>query len=121
MVTLEGDVMEKTGMMRGGYRREGSTPWSIMGDDKFSGTQEELMREIALLKSKIEEGQRERELLEQEVNALKIEKQVNETKEKGLSNDLLDLQKEKEKIEVEINENKISPDDQDKYLERFRG
>jgi len=117
VVTLDGDVMEKSGMMRGGYRREGSVSWSILGDDKYSGTQEELMREIALLKSKIEESQRERETLEQEINELRVEKQVNETKEKGLSNDLLVLQKEKEKIEVEINENKISPEDQDKYLQ----
>jgi len=116
MVTLGGDVMEKTGMMRGGYRREGSVSWAVLVDDKFSGSQEELMKEIAILKNKIEESVRERETLEIELNESRVEKQINETKFKGLSNDLIDLQKEKEKIEVEINENKISPDDQDKYL-----
>jgi len=116
MVTLDGDVMEKTGMMRGGYRREGSVSWAVLADDKFAGSQEELMKEIAILKNKIEESTRERESLELEVNELRVEKQINETKSKGLENDLIDLQKEKEKIEVEINENKIAPDDQDKYL-----
>ena len=116
MVTLDGDVMEKTGMMRGGFRREGSVQWSILSDDKKFSNQAELMQEIALLKSKIEDYRRQRETLEPELSQLKIDNQVNETKSKGLVYDLEDLKKEIGKIESEIEDNKISPKDQDKFL-----
>lgn len=119
MVTLDGDMMEKTGMMRGGYKREGGINWAVLSDEKKLASQEELVREIALLKNKIDDYRRQKENLEPEINELKVENQVNETKNKGLINDLEDLQREKLKIESEIEENKISPEDQDKYLKEL--
>jgi chromosome segregation protein len=119
MVTLEGDVSEKTGVMKGGFRRPGFVQWFSGSDEQKLATQEEKLKEIALLKSKIETGMRDRNNLLHEVNELKIQIQVNETKNKGLSNDLEGLQKEINQINRDIEENQISPGDQDRYLKNL--
>jgi len=119
MVTLDGDISEKSGVMKGGFRRPGISQWFISGDENRLATQEEKMKEIALLKSKIENGLREKNGLFEEINGLKIDTQVNETKIKGLANDYSGLEKELGQIKRDWEESSIAPEDQDRYLKNL--
>jgi len=116
MVTLEGDVLEKYGTMKGGFRRQSSLSWLVFGNGNVLSTQEEKLKEITLLKSKIETANKNKENLFAEISELKVSLQVNDTKKKGLSNDLESLKKETDQILREIAENQLAPDEQDKYL-----
>lgn len=119
LVTLDGDIFEKTGLIKGGWRKKSLFGWFNRGEDKKIATQEEKMREITVLKSQLETLLRQKDILFNEINTLKVELQVNETKEKGLKNDLESLQKEKNKIVAEINQNQIAPQDQEKFLKEI--
>ncbi len=119
MSTLDGDVFEKSGAMRGGYTRRGSLSWLVDGGEKSLSSQEEKLKEIAILKSKIEDLSRQRQNFTNEINDLRVEIQVSETKQKALSNDLETLGKEKNKIVAEIEENQVAPADQDRYLKNL--
>lgn len=119
MVTLDGDILEKTGVMRGGFRFKGSQIWQVMSSDQGLATQEEKMKQIALLRAKVDDFSKQKETLLPEINELKVELQVSQTKLKGLNYDLEDLNKEKSKIESDIDDNKISPKDQDRYLKNL--
>ncbi|HCC22667.1 TPA: hypothetical protein DF272_00605 [Candidatus Falkowbacteria bacterium] len=116
MVTLEGDIFEKSGMMRGGYRRRGGDRWKIIDQDNRLVSQEEKMKEIAVLKSKLEEKNKQKDRINEEISDLRVETQVAETKFKALTNDLEDLQKEERKISDELSENKLTPKDQSEFI-----
>ncbi|NQT49864.1 AAA family ATPase [Candidatus Kuenenbacteria bacterium] len=119
MVTLDGDLLEKNGAMRGGYRRQGSLNWQIVNQQKSFATQEEKLKEIAILKSKIEDLDRQKQSLAEEMNTMRVEVQVGETKVKALGNDVSALQKEKQKIADEISDDQIAPQDQDLYFKNL--
>jgi len=114
MVTLDGDLLEKSGAMRGGFQKK-SNLWSVI-DDKAGGTYEEKIREITILKSRLENLAENREKVLAEVNNLRVEIQIQETKKKALQNDREVLQKESEKMTLEIKENQVEPKDFDQYL-----
>ncbi|PIR93719.1 hypothetical protein COT97_05125 [Candidatus Falkowbacteria bacterium CG10_big_fil_rev_8_21_14_0_10_39_11] len=116
MVTLDGDIFEKTGVMRGGYQRRGVSRWKLVNQDNRLVSQEEKMREVAVLKAKLEEKNRQKEKISEEISDLRVDSQVTETKLKALSNDLDDLQKEEKKIQDELTENKLSPKDQGEFM-----
>lgn len=119
-VTLDGDVFEKTGVMRGGFRKKGILSWLAFGQVKKNSSQEEKLKEIELNKINIENLSQQKEKLNQDINELKVELQVNETKQKGLENDLAGLQKEKEKIIAEIADNQISPKNEKQHLKQLQ-
>lgn len=119
MVTLDGDLLERTGAMRGGWRGPGTLKWQIFDMEQKLASQEDKMREIALLKAKIEDMVKRKEILTQEINEIRVESQFNNTKNKALTNDFDDLGREKRKIEAEIDENKINPADEDRYLKNL--
>ncbi len=118
MVTLEGDLFDKSGIIRGGFRRAGSVSWTTVGDNGQASSAEK-MGQITILKTKIDDLNHRREVLSHEINDWRVEVQVAETKLKGLINDFDTLAHEKEKIETEIKENEIDPADQDKFLKEL--
>ncbi|MEK7512525.1 MAG: chromosome segregation SMC family protein, partial [Patescibacteria group bacterium] len=119
LVTSEGDLIEKNGSMRGGYLRKGSLTWQGLNQDKQLATQEEKLKEIAVLKSRLENLTRQKEQLNRTIADLSIEIQVAETKQKGLTSDARDLTKEKTNIESEISDNAVDPADQDRFLKNL--
>lgn len=120
LVTLDGDVFEKTGVMRGGFHKKIFLSWFALGKSADSSGYEEKVKEIELNKVKLENLHQQKEKLTMQVNELKVELQVNETKQKGLENDLESLKKEREKISSEILENQISPKDEKNYLKQLQ-
>ena len=118
LVTLDGDVFETTGVMKGGYRRRESLRW-YTGDDKVLATQEEKAREIAVLRSQIDDLIKNRDFYSGDINDLRVDIQVDETKSKGLGADYDDLSAEKNKILNEISDGSIDPDKQDEFLARL--
>jgi chromosome segregation protein len=116
MVTLDGDLLEKSGAMRGGYQKGFGLTWFIGSREKKLASQEEKLKEIAVLKAQIEDYTKQRQILFDETNTLKVEVQVADTKHKGLKNDYDSIVKEKEKIEQEIKDNQVDPKDQDKFF-----
>lgn len=119
MVTLEGDIFEKTGVMKGGFRRTEEVRWIGVGNDSSNITQEEKLREIAILKSKISDLLKQKDLIAEELNNLKVDIQFSQTKQKALQNDLDDLLREKNKVEQEIADSSILPQDQDAYMKEL--
>lgn len=119
MVTLDGDIFEKTGVMKGGFRRTEEVRWVGVGNDSSNVTQEEKLREIAILKSKISDLLKQKDLIAEELNNLKVDIQFSQTKQKALQNDLDDLLREKNKVEQEISDSSILPQDQDAYMKEL--
>ncbi|HUT22454.1 MAG TPA: AAA family ATPase [Candidatus Bipolaricaulota bacterium] len=117
MVTLDGDLVEKAGSIRGGFRRIREAVFSFGAKAAIAEiSQETKMQEIETLKNKLNNSSREKEILINEINDLKVNIEVNDTKEKGLKNDLGGLSVEKRKVVMELEENKLSPKDQPKFL-----
>ncbi len=116
MVTLAGDIFERSGMIKGGYRESKFLRWRTLNSQEAQSTQSEKIREIALLESKLNEKRRQKELLGEEIQNCRVEIEVADTKLKGLNNDFDELQKEKNKIQAEIAENQLAPEDQDEFM-----
>ncbi|MBT4722218.1 AAA family ATPase [Candidatus Falkowbacteria bacterium] len=114
LITLEGDTIEKAGIMKGGYSRR-SQRWQRLGDDQVGVSQEEKVKEIAILKQKIADRSQQRESFVTDVNSLRVDGQINDSKFKGLTNELASLEKEKAKIEEEIADNQVDPDKQTEF------
>ncbi|MBT5338496.1 AAA family ATPase [Candidatus Falkowbacteria bacterium] len=112
MVTQDGDILEKSGAMRGGYNKGSAITWQIASQEQRLVSQEGKLKEIALLKQKIEDFVKQKQSLLLQVNDLRVEVEVGSTKKKGLDHDFADLTKEKEKISDEISENQVAPKDQ---------
>lgn len=119
MVTLEGDILEKSGAMKGGYRQKGFFSWFTVSQDKKLSSQEEQLREIAVLKSRLEDKRKKVNLLSEEITELKVDLQVLETKNKSLDADLESLLKEQKKIISDIEENSLSPKQQNEFLQKL--
>jgi chromosome segregation protein len=115
LITLEGDIIEKAGIMKGGFKNQQQGWVHLETVGTGSGSREEKLKEIALLEQKITDRNRQKEILAQEVNELRIELQVGETKQKGLAQDSDGLKKEKRKIEEEIMESNVDPDKKSEY------
>ncbi|OGF34169.1 hypothetical protein A2482_04630, partial [Candidatus Falkowbacteria bacterium RIFOXYC2_FULL_48_21] len=119
MVTLGGDVLEKSGAMRGGFVRREGGGWQFGAEDRRAASQEDKMKEVAILRSKLDDLVKQKQATGEEINNLRVEVQVAETKQKALGNDLLTLNKEKQKVVAEIEENQVAPEDQDRYLKNL--
>ncbi len=114
MVTLEGDVFEKTGVIRGGFQRQNGT-WITLKETS-SATYEEKIKEITVLKSRLESLEIDRERIFDNLNNLRVDLQVEETKQKALLNDHDFLEKEQQKMLLEIKENNSDPSEFDDFL-----
>ena len=113
MVTLDGDIMEKTGVMKGGYQKKDNLNWSVLEDRFFP---EEKIKEIASLKAKIDEQYRDKENIISQVAELKLEVQLAESKLNDFGAELSSLKKEKTALESQITEAQLTPEQQDAYF-----
>ncbi|MFZ5364632.1 MAG: AAA family ATPase [Patescibacteria group bacterium] len=117
MVTLDGELVEKVGSIRGGFKKIREAAFSFGAKAGLEQvTQEQKMQEIETLKNKLRQLNNEKESVTTEINELKVNIEIEATREKGLKNDLGGLQVEKRKLVMELEEKKLSPKDQSKYL-----
>ncbi len=119
MVTLDGDVMEKGGAMRGGFRKSDSMKWAVL-DSLVAPSQEEKLRQISELKSKIDREYVRKETLLSEMGEVKVAVQVAESEGKASSLRLQGLRKEKDRIEGEIKEGQLTPEEQDQFFKELK-
>jgi len=80
MVTLEGDILEKNGAIRGGYQKKGYLRWRSLDEDKSLLNQEQKLKEIAILEERMGDRRKEKEDLINNINELRIDLQVSEQK-----------------------------------------
>mgnify|MGYP000607406639 CR=1 FL=1 len=113
MVTLDGDILEKTGIMKGGYRKPELLVWKALEEQFFSETK---IKEIAALKAKLEEQRRERENLFLQITDLRVQVQIDNDRLKKLSQDEDLIKKELEKLDLSINENQLTPEEYSNYI-----
>lgn len=118
MVTLDGDMFEKTGVIRGGYTRQGSMIWASLGDSKIA-TQEERIKEFAILKSDIESKNRVRDNIISQMNDLRVEIRLSEDKISNLNIELSVFKKEQEKIDNDIRESELTPEERNKFSDEL--
>ncbi len=114
MVTVDGDVFEKTGVIRGGYKRRGSAVWTGTTDSQFV-TQEERIKEFATLKAEIESQHKIRDSIIAKMNDFRVEIRLSEDKINNFNIELSVFKKEKDKIENDIKESQLTPNERNKF------
>lgn len=118
MVTLDGDVLEKTGVMRGGFRKPESLAWKTMEDKFFP---EAKIKEIAALKAKIEDQRSERENLFLQIGNLKASVQTETDRAKNFYTDLELSRKELTKISADLSASSLTPEERSQLLQETIG
>jgi chromosome segregation protein len=116
MVTLDGDIFERTGIIRGGYKRKGFATWATLASGRFA-SQEERIKEFARLKSDIENKNIVRENLLMKINDLRVELRLLDDKQSSVKIELSAIEREKIKIENDIKESQLAPEDRSKFLD----
>jgi chromosome segregation protein len=116
MVTLDGDLLEKTGVMRGGFRKPESLVWKAIEDRFFP---EAKIKEIAALKAKIEEQRRERENLFLAIGDLKTAVLMDSEKNKSLNAEGDSIKKDLEKIDGDLSAAQLTPEQRTEFLEEL--
>ena len=118
MVTLDGDLFEKTGIIVGGFRRPGSAVWASLADPKFF-TPEEKIKELATLKADIETKNHQRDNLIVKINDLKVALKLGEAKTSNLNSELSELKKEQARMASEIKESRLSPSERNQFSDEL--
>jgi chromosome segregation protein len=116
MVTLDGDLLEKTGVMRGGFRKPESLAWKVIEDRFFP---EAKIKEIASLKAKIEDQRQERENLFLLIGDLKTSVSIDSEKNKTANGELDSIKKDLEKIAGDLNSAQLTPEQLTDFLEEL--
>lgn len=116
MVTLDGDLLEKTGVMRGGFRKPESLVWKAIEDRFFP---EAKIKEIAALKAKIEEQRRERENSFLSIGDLKTAVLMDSEKNKSLNVELESIKKDLDKIAGDLSAAQLTPEQRTEFLEEL--
>ncbi|MFA6526433.1 MAG: AAA family ATPase [Candidatus Buchananbacteria bacterium] len=113
MVTLDGDVLEKTGVMRGGFRKPDSLAWKTLEDKFFP---EAKIKEIAALKAKIEDQRSEREGLFLQIGDLKAVVQTEGERAKNFYAEVEASRKELEKVTADLSASGLSPEEHSELM-----
>lgn len=116
MVTLDGDLLEKTGVMRGGFRKPESLVWKVIEDRFFP---EAKIKEIAALKAKIEEQRRERENLFLAISELKTAVSIDGEKQRSLNIELESIKKDLQKIASDLIAGQLTPEQRTEFLQEL--
>lgn len=119
MVTLDGDLMEKSGVMKGGFKKKEFLQWSQL-EEKDLYSQEEKIRQIADLKAKIENQNRNKDAILNQLSEVKVAIQVENSQVSSLNQELSLLKKEKSKVMEEISESALTPQQQDEYFKKLK-
>lgn len=115
MITLEGDLLEKSGVIRGGFRRYRSefTFGSSQGINALSS------QKLDELESQRLDILQKKRHVETEQNQLRIEIEIHKSKQQLLQNTIKSLAAELQNIKQEIKEQEVSPEERDEMLEKY--
>ncbi len=114
MVTLDGDVLEKTGVMRGGFRKAESLAWKALEDRFFP---EAKIKEIAALKAKIADQRSEREALFLQIGDLKSSVRTEGDLAKNFYAEVETAKKELEKVASGLQASQLTPQDRSELMQ----
>lgn len=114
MITLEGDLLEKTGVIRGGFRRYRSEFTFSSQQRTHSSTEK-----IDELEARRLEILQQKRTLESEVNQIRIDIEIRKSKQQLLTNTISSLEQEAQKIKQEIQEQEVSPEQRDEMLQKY--
>jgi len=118
LVTLDGDIFEKTGIIRGGYKRQGSVVWAGLMANKLT-TSEDRIKEFATLKAEIESKHKVRDGIISQINDVRVEIRMSEDKISSLNIELSAFKKEQAKIEAEIYESQLTPEERNNFSDEL--
>ncbi|MFA6422463.1 MAG: AAA family ATPase [Candidatus Buchananbacteria bacterium] len=119
MVTLDGDTLEKSGVMKGGFKKSDSMKWAVL-DSLVAPSSEDKIRQLTELKTKVDKQLKEKENLISEISEIKTSIQVLESGVRANATQLQNFKKEKEKIESEIKESQLTPQEQDEFFKNLK-
>jgi chromosome segregation protein len=120
MVTLAGDIAEKQGVMRGGFRQKKqglsfSSKLVMVGEDRL----EQYRAEIETEQNKVTELDKEIEQLKGEIVAMQVEKEGCSNKLEFLMTQKTDVETEKGKLERELGMIQSSPEEYGEQLKKL--
>jgi chromosome segregation protein len=122
MVTLTGDIAEKQGVMRGGFRQKKqglsfSSKLVMVGEDRL----EQYRSEIDAEQNKVNELDKEIEQLKGEIVSMQVEKEGYANKLEFLMTQKTDSEAEKGRLERELGMIQSSPEEYGEQLKKLSG
>lgn len=115
MVTLEGDLIEKSGALRGGFRRyRSSMTFNQANNNEIDSYHIEQLEEkrIQLLQRKNQ--------IERELNQSKIEREIKKSQQQHVKNNIKALEQERDSITKEIKHSSIAPEQAPELLKQLQ-
>ncbi|MFA7662366.1 MAG: AAA family ATPase [Patescibacteria group bacterium] len=118
MVTLDGDIFEKSGMIQGGYRSKNFFTW----DQKTGSTIDKRMvlKQISDLKNELSLKLTSYQKYQEAIEQIKIDLKVFAGRDEELKTNLQKNELEIKNISREIEEGQISPENQDQHFKDLK-
>lgn len=111
MVTMDGDMFEKTGTVRGGYTPRGWLRWLGLG-----GAVRSTGPDMVKLKDEVEQKQRRKEEINADLNNISLELRLSAERQVVLNKAISDYQQQLKQIEREINQEQLTPEQQKEQI-----
>lgn len=121
MVTLEGDILETSGSMKGGFRskRRGVVSFAGSGKDFSEHTIDQYENELVENRAEIERLEIELGKLKESLNSVKTDDQMTAQKIDLLKNRQNDITQELSRLRQELSMYSLSPEEQSGLMEQF--
>ncbi len=114
MVTLDGDLFEATGVIKGGYQSKGFLAWlGLSGGGQTSNVKHE---DLQRHKASVDSAYRRRDELIELINNTKIEIRLEDNRRADFELEQDKIKSERTKLERELKEHQLSPDQRDAHL-----
>ncbi len=113
MVTLDGDILETSGSMKGGYRKKNRRGLSFADSSLYSSTvdAEKVEREIIEIKNKLTETERLISEKQKNIFDLTSRNEILSEKQSLFENQIIDLDSERAALEQELSLSTMSADE----------
>lgn len=118
IITLDGDVFEKSGVIRGGHRSKNFFRWN----QNISSSQDKriTLQEISSLKDELQNKLKQYQELEDKKSQFQVDIRLTSEKEQSLQNKLTKTKQELNAIKQHIEENQLSDQNQDTHLKNIK-
>lgn len=114
MVTLEGDVFDKNGVMRGGHTTKGWLAW--LGLRTSGGTSSRTVEDVTRAKAAVDQLYQRREELTTRINELRFDLRVAQDRQVALNRVVVESEREMKKVVSELSAEDLSPAERDAHL-----
>jgi len=118
MVTLDGDIFEKTGVIQGGHRSKNFFKWA----SKPTSTQDKkiLLNQASDLKNELDNKLARQIIIQNTVNQIRIDQRVFANHGEEMKSNAQKIKDEIASISTEINDGQISPENQDQHFKDMK-